>query len=68
MLRTQELFEGADGAFVQDVDGNTFLDGKNSGKGADLSDILLTTLECIGLMTGDKLFLEQNKRALEQRK
>ena len=40
---------------------------KSIKNGADLSDILLTTLECIGLMTGDKLFLKQNKRALEQK-
>lgn len=36
--------------------------GLNNGK--DPSSILLTALECISLMTGDKLFYEQNMKVL----
>lgn len=30
-------------------------------------DLLLTALECISLMTGDTVFLKQNKKTLEDR-
>ena|SRR5664279_1201822 len=39
---------------------------KGLKSGSNPSNILLTALECISLMTGDKLFYEQNMKALNE--
>ena len=39
---------------------------KGLKSGSNPSDILLIALECIGVMTGNKIFYEQNARALNE--
>ena len=40
---------------------------KAVNNGENHTDILLMAIECISLMTGDRVFIEQNKQVLKQR-